>query len=251
MSYWKGYTSSNYRPRSILALEVENEADAVKAVIARDHTVVESRLKYDGNVIKWQPVPVRGELRISARAQFDGFTAGIVKDTEIVRFRDRNVEITYMYYVVGVEETKGNSSSGPPQKTKYNGGTDSSFDAAVTYVIILVNGAYVSSGNTYVGDLPVDGRPYRLSLYDNDVFVYDVFLDDSSHRDPATLCLPARQLLLLNILGLLTYYLPKDEDALLLTVALSLGHDRCDPKLSGAGLIAGIASRLIRNIFNQ
>jgi hypothetical protein len=248
MSYWRGYTSSNYRPRSILALEVENEADAVKAVITRDHTVVKNRLKYDGNVIKWQPVPIRGELRISARARFDGFTAGIVKDTEIVRFRDRNVEITYMYYVVSIEEVKGNSPSEPP---KHNDGTDSSSDAIVAYVVILVNGAYVSSENTYVGDLPVDGRPYKLSLHDNDVFVYDVFLDDNAHHDSATSCLPARQLLLLNILGLLTYYLPKDEDALLLTVALSLGYDRCEPKLSGAGLIAGIASRLIRNIFNQ
>jgi hypothetical protein len=152
--------------------------------------------------------------------------------------------VTYIYYIVA-------QSKGAPRRD-IDDGVIRTVNGAVGWILVLTNGAYASVEPSHVGDLPIYADPYLGN--GDDVFLYSVFLDDvrAASDGPVSgdgTCLPARQVILLNLLGLLTYYVPNDDDALLIAILLSLGYDRCDPKLANAGLIAGVGSRLFRKLF--
>jgi len=198
-------------------------------------------LRYNDGAIRWQDASVQGRVRLRS-TNYDNSDFAILKDAEVCTFNGRVVEVTYIYYILT------NRGSKPAKDVSEQ------VTGAVGWIFVFTNGAYASVEPSHVGDLPIYAEPYFVEPNSEELFPYSVFLDDiravSNGPVPGDgACLPTRQVILLNLLGLLTYYVPNDDDALLITILLSLGYDRCDPKLANAGLIAGVGSRLFRKLF--
>jgi hypothetical protein len=153
-------------------------------------------------------------------------------------------------------------------------------------VLVVCNGAvlrYPDPDYEITGDIFLDPTPYRIQTYGEFIdfmkfleptldLPYSVEVTDGgtgggsagggsgggssgggsgNGSNIGNACIPSRQLVLLNVLGLLTYYVPQDEDAILISALLSSVYDRCEPKLAYAGLIAGVGSRLFRKLFSD
>lgn len=240
---WQGYTSDAYRPRTIVSFSMSDETSAVRATIHGDRVTLSRSLRYSDGAIRWQDAPIQGRIRLRSTG-YDGFVLAVLMDAEVCTFNGRVVEVTYLYYMGGQI----------PDTDREPGSVTRPIDGAVIGIYVITNGAHASVEPSHVGDLPIYADPYLVGPESGELFPYSMFLDDirAAAGGPVSgneTCLPARQVILLNLLGLLTYYVPNDDDALLIAILLSLGYDRCDPKLANAGLIAGVGSRLFKKLF--
>jgi len=275
---WQGYTSDAYRPRTIVSFSMSDETSAVRATIYGDRVTLSRSLRYSNGAIRWQNAPIQGRIRLRSIG-YDGFVLAVLKDAEVFTFNGRIVEVTYLYYMGGrnsaggssgavdmdideaveVEMEPGSVADRQPVEAGFvahrqPGSVTEPVIGVVSEIFVITNGAHASVEPSHVGDLPIYAEPYFVGPENSDLFPYSMFLDDigAASGGPVSgdeTCLPARQVILLNLLGLLTYYVPNDDDALLIAILLSLGYDRCDPKLANAGLIAGVGSRLFKKLF--
>jgi len=240
----RGYDPEN--PMEWVTARVEGEMNPP----ANNRVTLSKYLAYSGGKIRWvDGDPSTHKRSWKAVHQVDTVLTEIfILDEESIALNGRNVRVKYLYRLL---PTRVSEASNIPEA-----GTWVVNDVLITSGDIVLGVEWDDQGEARAialeGDIYVTPHPYVVSNIrtpEQELFLDRVGINQGESSSDR--CVPSRYLVILNVLGLVPYYLPGDDEAILVAALLSATYDRCEPKLGYAGLMAALASRLFKNLFGE